>query len=727
MKIDSLQVLDQLVIEHTCIGAAFTSYSFDPSFFEKNVLRAVLRLTSDPIEQPDRYHDEATRALQATPVVVIVDNGMRQAGRRLPYDLLDINDRVFHPKSALLLYEQKARLMVGSGNLTSSGFSGNTELFLVLDLAYDDPADAALLRDYDAHLLRIAELTRQRGTQLRLFREEVERQLKNNVDGAVNPFVALLDSLTGPIMEQLVKLLPDDAKIQRVGMLAPFYEQDDMGDLDIDSVFGVLMKLSSPKTILDIGVRWENAQVERHSGGGVTSVKDGLDRLWGRIGTDKEEPIVEYGTPTGVGPSTVLYIDNRGDRRRLPADEVREAIEEGSFWMLPRPEAYAPAKAIAAARNAFGDVRLWLHPATRLSEGHPINRPLHAKLLSIAYRSKSSEQTLVLVGSANMSRRALLLKADAGKGNIELSMAFRLRGIHSLVDFVPELVYAPESVLELKERKFPENEHNYALAVSEAKYDPKASILSVTWAPEAAELPPWQLTYIDKPLANSSKAPTTDLTVRDFVLYPASAEIILHVGGKPYSIPILVTDLVFLPATPDGTALGLHELLMFLCRRIGAERAIEVAKRRRRIKEPNSEDDGAGLDIFFGEGFGPTDVFHAWWAVAEDICDPNISISAFRLRLEGAMGAGEAWKRLLETSGESGELSATEVWFYGAELLRSLETEVNLSAVMGATEKTKLLQQFNQRIRKDLATIRFSGDESTWVRRIQSFYGVTIP
>jgi hypothetical protein len=166
---------------------------------------------------------------------------------------------------------------------------------------------------------------------------------------------------------------------------------------------------------------------------------------------------------------------------------------------------------------------------------------------------------------------------------------------------------------------------------------------------------------------------------------------------------------------------------MFLCRRIGAERAIEVAKRRRRIKEPNSEDDGAGLDIFFGEGFGPTDVFHAWWAVAEDICDPNISISAFRLRLEGAMGAGEAWKRLLETSGESGELSATEVWFYGAELLRSLETEVNLSAVMGATEKTKLLQQFNQRIRKDLATIRFSGDESTWVRRIQSFYGVTIP
>jgi hypothetical protein len=726
MKIDSLQVLDQLVIEHTCIGAAFTSYSFDPSFFEQNVLRAVLRLTSDPIEQPDRYHAEAIRALQATPVVAVVDGGMRLAGRRLPYDLLEINDRVFHPKSALLLYEQKARLMVGSGNLTSYGYSGNIELFLALDLAYDNPADAVLLRNYGAHLLRIGELTRQRGAQLPLFREELERRLKKTVDGTTAPSVALLDSLTDPIMGQLVKLLPDDAKIRRIGMLAPFYEQDDIGELDIDSVFGVLIPHSSPQTILDIGVMWENAQVEPNAGGGVASLKDGLDRLWGWIGKYQEKRIVEYRTPTTVGPNAVVYIDNRGDRRRLPADEARKAIEERTFWMLPPPEAYAPAQAIAAARKTFGDVRLWLHPATRFLEGHPVHRRLHAKLLSISYRSKSSEQTLVLMGSANMSRRALLLKAGPGKGNIELGMAFRLRGIHSLVDFVPELVYAPESVLEFKERKFPQSEHNYALAVKEAKYDPAAATLTVTWAPEATELPPWQLTYIDKELAKSSAAPTTDLTVSNFVLHPGSAEVILHVGGKPYSIPILVTDLVILPATPDGIALGLHELLMFLSRRIGAEHAIEVAKRRRRTKKPNSEDDEVGLDIFFGEGFSPTDVFRAWWAVAEDLCDPNISISAFRLRLEGAMGAGEAWKRMLDTLREDGVLSATEVWFYGAELLRSLETEVGLSTVMDANEKTKLLRQFNQRVRKDLATIRIFGDESNWVRRIQSFYGTTI-
>lgn len=727
MKIGSLQVLDQLVMEHTCIGAAFTSYGFDPVFFEGNVLRAVLRLASDPIEQPDRYHAEATRALQAAPVVAIVDGGERQAGRRLPYDLLEVNDRVFHPKSALLLYKQNARLMVGSGNLTFPGYGSNTELFLVLDLAYDDPAHVALLRAYDACLLRIRDLTRQRGSQLRLFREEFKRRLGDVVGDATTSSVVLLDSLSDPIMEQLTQLLPNDAKIQRIGMLAPFYERDDTGELEVESVFGALLSRSSRRTVLDIGVRWENAQVEPHVGGGAASLKDGLGRLWGWIGEHQGERVVEYRTPTAIGPSTVAFTDDRGDRRRWSADEARRAIEECAFWILPLPEAYAPAQAIAAARNAFGDLRLWLHPATRLVEGHPVYRPLHAKLLTIAYRSKRSEQTLVLMGSANMSRRALLLKAGPGKGNVEFGLAFRLKGVHSIVDFASELVYAPASVLDFKEREFPEVGRNYALAVDEAVHDPAACTLKVTWGPEAAQLPPWRLTYVDDELAHSDAAPATDLTVRDFVLRPASAEVVLHVGGKPYPISILVTDLVTLPAAPDGLALSLQELLMLLSRRIGAERAIDVAKRRKRTKKPNGDDDDAGLDVFFGEGFSPTDVFRAWWAIAEDLCDPNISLTAFRLRLEGAMGASEAWKRMLEFLREGGMLSPTEVWFYGAELLRSLETEVDLSAVMDATEKTKLLRQFNERIRKDLETVRFTGDDSAWVRRIQSFYGATIP
>jgi len=43
LKIEAGRVLDRLPAEERCLGAVFTSYSFDPAFFEENALRAVLR------------------------------------------------------------------------------------------------------------------------------------------------------------------------------------------------------------------------------------------------------------------------------------------------------------------------------------------------------------------------------------------------------------------------------------------------------------------------------------------------------------------------------------------------------------------------------------------------------------------------------------------------------------------------------------------------------------
>jgi hypothetical protein len=71
VTISSGRVLDRLVAEERCLGAVFTAYGFDPAFFEDHVLRAVLRLTSDPLEQASRYHAEARRTLQETPVVAV--------------------------------------------------------------------------------------------------------------------------------------------------------------------------------------------------------------------------------------------------------------------------------------------------------------------------------------------------------------------------------------------------------------------------------------------------------------------------------------------------------------------------------------------------------------------------------------------------------------------------------------------------------------------------------
>jgi hypothetical protein len=178
---------------------------------------------------------------------------------------------------------------------------------------------------------------------------------------------------------------------------------------------------------------------------------------------------------------------------------------------------------------------------------------------------------------------------------------------------------------------------------------------------------------------------------------------VLHVEGKPYTVPILVTDLVALPVAAQGPGIGLDELLMLLGRRIGTERALDLAERR-----------GAGaddeLEALFGEGFGPTDVFRAWWAAAEDLGEAGLSVQAFRLRLEGALGFGAAWSLMLDAARQDPpSLPAPEVWFYGAELLRTL-AQVELPREPDRDPKERLLTAFVERVRRDLSGLAFEGE-----------------
>jgi len=304
----------------------------------------------------------------------------------------------------------------------------------------------------------------------------------------------------------------------------------------------------------------------------------------------------------------------------------------------------------------------------------------------------------------------------AGKGNVEVALAFRLDSIKALPDFVPELVNVdtPESAFELQEREFPDLGTNYALAIDEAVHDPETRTLVVSWSDQAASLPAWRLTYGGRPLAGSDSPPVSPIKVDEFALKPTTAEVVLHVGDNEYSAPILVTDLVALPAVTAGPDLGLGELLLLLGRRIGAERAVRITERRAAGAGEDNE-----LHAFFGEGFGPTDVFRAWWSVAEDLKDPDLPAQAFRLRLEGALGAGAAWTCMVDAAAKKA-IPVEQIWFYGAELLRALD-EVEFSPA--DDRKTKALSKFRARIRKDLREIGFKAGNRPWAKRILTFYG----
>ena len=162
--------------------------------------------------------------------------------------------------------------------------------------------------------------------------------------------------------------------------------------------------------------------------------------------------------------------------------------------------------------------------------------------------------------------------------------------------------------------------------------------------------------------------------------------------------------------------MGLNELIMLLGHSIGAERAAKIAARR----APDGND-GENPDSFLGEGFVPTDVFRAWWSVARELQDPDLSVQAVRVRLEGTLGVGVAWTSMLDAV-ERKSLSSEEVWFYGAELLHTL-TGIKLPQAEDKAAKAQLIEGFCKRIRNDMGSLKFDDQGRSWLSSVFDFYG----
>jgi len=347
VTVEQRRVGEELVSEELCLGAAFCTYNFDPAYFEEQVLRIVLRLRSDPEEEAVAFHEEARRGLQQTPVAVLADARMRRPGRRLPYDLLLIRSRTFHPKLALLVYEKHARLLVGSCNLTRGGYEENVELGFVRTLKYEDPSDARTLREAATFLEACASLATP-GTQLALVLDALDRRLPPADAKEPARDHRLVGSFERPILDQLLDAIPADATLTRVGVLAPYYELDDTQigeDEGAQSFLAELVARRGAKRItVDLGVSWSDAPVAVGSTEAV-SLADHLGEMWAwRHLTQADTPThVEYLVPTALGTKQMSYRDVSGVSRRWDRGAAETAIAERRMWRVPRPSLQAAA------------------------------------------------------------------------------------------------------------------------------------------------------------------------------------------------------------------------------------------------------------------------------------------------------------------------------------------------------------------------------------------------
>jgi len=725
VKVSAQGSLERLVEgDQAPVGVAFCSFTFEPAFFEEHVLRAILRVGSDPIEQPLRFHEEVRRILQEVPVAVIVDTNARSPGQRLPYDLLEVHSRVHHPKLALVLFEKRARLGIGSGNLTRGGFGENAELLFVYDLAYDDPGDAAVLRAVEAFLAADLAIVRHRATQMDAILAMLRRKIGDapSTDAAPLFFV---DSFQGPILDALLRLVPAEAKVTRVGILAPFLEQDDADAHEVREMTSVLARLAelrrAKEFVLDVGTIWDQNTLERPSELPAT-LDAGLGRLWVQRSEGEGGVELAYATIRAVTAKTVEFTDALGQSRRRPRAELDAMLADGQLWPLDTLVVHAPSNILSIIGSEL-PLSLWLHPAWRIESGKPVHRPLHAKLLTLTATRRNKTSTLVYVGSANASRRALLLGADAG-GNVECGVVFRVDEALGIVDLARDLVSVDPSLVTCQDRVFSASRRNLALCVDSAVHDAAARTLVITFARNAIDIGPWSLEYDGDVLASGEAIPEAPLSIEGFTLRANCCELTLVVGEARYAVPITVADLAALPPSAALAELSLRELLALLGARVGRERLATIrAERGRAGMHPV-------LDAIFGEGFGPNDVFRAWRGAAQDLADPSLSVAGFRARLDGAIGLRALWTRMRDAVSQTAvenldeQLSRDEAWFYGAELGRTLSASV-IPDTREREEKQRLLDAFLASLAADLDGLCPSDDRRAWVGRIRDFYAMS--
>jgi len=123
-----------------------TTFEFDASFFEAELLPRFLGLRFDHTENERTFIIEREESLATARVGVLVETSKFDPRQTtLQWDQLPIQvpGGIQHAKVTVLVWERLVRLIVGSANLTRQGYCRNRELFAALDF-FDAPSSVPL-------------------------------------------------------------------------------------------------------------------------------------------------------------------------------------------------------------------------------------------------------------------------------------------------------------------------------------------------------------------------------------------------------------------------------------------------------------------------------------------------------------------------------------------------------------------------------------------------------
>ncbi len=201
--------------------AMFSTFQFDPNFFEQRLLRCTALKKARRIAV---FMDASqwSRLMQH-------DAPARRINRRYLVVPVRQSQGVFHPKLNLLLTATGGQVQVGSNNLTRSGCASNLELLNSLPFEFGEAENATtvnLARDALRFFREAAKHTDPEVSRIaNEWVSEAERMYPWPPEGHGDGGIQLVQTYDGPIWEEIVKALNGEA-VTKFLVVSPFHDKD---------------------------------------------------------------------------------------------------------------------------------------------------------------------------------------------------------------------------------------------------------------------------------------------------------------------------------------------------------------------------------------------------------------------------------------------------------------------------------------------------------------------
>lgn len=241
------------------VACLATSFTFDTDFFRDECLARFLGLRSAVGEEASSSAaqiNELEERLSAVTAAAIVDRSATPDARNLRWDLLPVTYEhgLLHAKTTLLLWQDAARVIIGSANLTSAGYRYQREIAMAFDLVAETPVPRSFWNDYAEEFERILELvpadTTTPGPKARAvsvlakFRERIQEVDPTN-DTPGNRILLVPSRPGEPALDHL-KGAMKGAKPRWLAAMSPFWDAEDAGKADAVRALTGLLAATGP-------------------------------------------------------------------------------------------------------------------------------------------------------------------------------------------------------------------------------------------------------------------------------------------------------------------------------------------------------------------------------------------------------------------------------------------------------------------------------------------------